>query len=140
MIDSLDTDKSNDVLLRQFNPITQARLPMDTAEVSLEGKYDLSYELSGPELFQVHFPGRQSVTLIVDEGQRDIVLNVEGKRNGKVELSGSPDATYHYVSRSTFAALSKYATSSSISYCSATTMPPLSALGYATTIGNRLVL
>ena len=92
VIDSIDADESNVVVLRQFDPITQARVSIDTAEVSPQGEYDLSYDLNGPELFQVHFPGRQSVTLIVDEGQRNIVLNVEGKRNGKVELSGSPDA------------------------------------------------
>ena len=92
LIDSLNSEKENVVILQQFDPISQARTPIDTSKVNPEGKYNLAYNLVGPELFQVHFPGQQSVTLIVDEGQRHIVLNVEGKRNGKVDISGSPDA------------------------------------------------
>ena len=90
-IDSIPKDGGM-VILQRFNPITQERIPIDTAVVDAEGTYDLAYELSKPDLMQIHFPGRQSVTIVVDVGQRNIILNVEGKRNGYVKLAGSTDA------------------------------------------------
>ena len=90
-IDSLSSDQEM-VILQQFDPISQARTPIDTALVSADGKYEVVYHPKHADLYQLSFPGRQRVTIVVDEGQYDIQLNVEGKRNGKVEISGSKDA------------------------------------------------
>ncbi len=88
-----ELDDKNIIILQRFDPISQAKQAIDTAFLDSRGRYDLSYDLTEPDLFQMRFPGRQTVTFVVDEGQRDIQLNVEGKRKGKVELNGSPDAS-----------------------------------------------
>ncbi|MBR9920350.1 MAG: AhpC/TSA family protein [Bacteroidetes bacterium] len=80
------------VFLSVFNPITQEKTALDTAEIASDGSYSLAFEFTEPDLFQVNFFRKQSVMLAIDEGQNDIKLNVSGTRNGTVEISGSEDS------------------------------------------------
>ena len=79
-------------ILSLFDPVSQKKTALDTAAISAEKKYELNFEFSEPDLFRVDFPGRQYVMLAIDEGQEAIELNAEGKRNGTVEIKGSPDS------------------------------------------------
>ncbi|MDH3648549.1 MAG: TlpA family protein disulfide reductase [Saprospiraceae bacterium] len=90
-IDKIEEDSSV-VVLAYYNPITQKSTPLDTVRVDDSGKYHLTYEWSRPDLYRLSFPGRQSVILAIDGGQKNVVVNVEGKRNGLVEIQGSTDS------------------------------------------------
>lgn len=90
-IDSLKTDDGQ-VMLSTYDPVTQRKTGVDTTLKIIDGKYTLKYMFSEADLYRVDFPGGQSVMLAIDKGQSAITLNVEGKRNGKVEIIGSPDS------------------------------------------------
>ena len=84
-------DEEGHVILATFDPVSQVKTPLDTAEISETGEYTLRFEWTQPDLFRVAF-GNQNVMLAIDEGQNDITLHVEGAKNGTVEIIGSPDS------------------------------------------------
>lgn len=84
--------ENRQVILRTFDPVTQAKTALDTTEVTENGTYELSFDFAEPDLFQINFCGKQNVVLVIDKGQDNIELNVEGKRKGRVEIKGSEDA------------------------------------------------
>ncbi|MDN5201475.1 TlpA disulfide reductase family protein [Fulvivirgaceae bacterium BMA10] len=83
---------SAEVYLYAFDPIKQISTPIDTSQIDDKGKYQLSYEFSEPSLLKLRFFGEQTVYIVVDEGQNDVTLNVEGKRKGSALVKGSPDS------------------------------------------------
>ena len=85
-------EPQHEIVLHRFDPITQVKQPLDTAKITEDGAYELALHFDRPDLFRVDFPNRQSVMLVIDEGQTAITLNVEGNRNGTVEIKGSPDS------------------------------------------------
>jgi peroxiredoxin len=80
------------ITLSLFDPITQEKTELASNMMDSIGKYSLSFEFTEPDLFRLDFPNRQSVMLVVGEGQKDIKVNAEGKRNGNVEIIGSEDS------------------------------------------------
>ncbi|MEO1261487.1 MAG: TlpA disulfide reductase family protein [Bacteroidota bacterium] len=84
--------ENGEVILSIFDPVSQQKTALDTAAINSENNYTLNFEFFEPDLFRVDFPGRQYVMLAIDEGQEKIELNAEGKRNGTVEIKGSPDS------------------------------------------------
>ncbi len=80
------------VILSAFDPITQKRTAIDTSRIASDGSYKLQFEWVEPDLFRLDFFRKQTVMLIIDEGQRGIELNVEGVRKGRIEVKGSEDA------------------------------------------------
>ncbi|MCB0643195.1 MAG: hypothetical protein KDC44_16215, partial [Phaeodactylibacter sp.] len=44
------------------------------------------------DLFRLEFLDRQSVVFVLDKGQKSVEINVDGEKNGTVEIKGSPDA------------------------------------------------
>ena len=78
------------VILNRFDPISQGRTSIDTAEMGGDGTYLLSFDLTEPDLFQLRFPGRQTVTVLLDPEDRNVVIDAEGRRNGELKLSGTP--------------------------------------------------
>ena len=86
-VDSLYDD--NSLILYSFDPTTQNKEPLDTAIIT-EGKYTLQYTFVQPSMMRVETE-KQRVMIVVDEGQRDITLNLEGTKNGGVEVIGSDD-------------------------------------------------
>lgn len=80
------------ITLSLFDPITQEKTELASNMMDSIGNYLLSFEFTEPDLFRLDFPNRQSVMLVVGEGQKEIKVNVEGKRNGNVEISGSEDS------------------------------------------------
>jgi peroxiredoxin len=87
-----DATAGSEVVLSVFDPIAQSKTPIDTAMVDSEGKYELSYQFEHPDLFRVDFFREQSVMLAIDEGQSNILLDVEGKSKEMVTIQGSPDS------------------------------------------------
>ena len=90
-ISQIDGDNSK-IVLALFDPITQKTTVVDTAFIDESGHYTMKYKWSQPDLYKLSFPGRQSVVMAIDEGQKNIIVNVEGKRNGWVEIRGSEDS------------------------------------------------
>ncbi len=85
--------KSGDaVILYLFDPVSQNRTPLDTSIISGKGTYALTFQFTEPDLFRVDFPGRQTVLLVIDMGQKNIHLNAEGKAGGNVDIKGSSDS------------------------------------------------
>ena len=80
------------VTLSLFDPVTQKKTELSTNMMDTSGHYQLSFDFTEPDLFRLDFPNRQSVMLVIGEGQKDIKVNVEGKRNGNVEIIGSEDS------------------------------------------------
>jgi thiol-disulfide isomerase/thioredoxin len=80
------------VVLATFNPVSQVKTPLDTATLNADGTYELQFEFQEPDLFQVSFFKKQSCMLAIAEGQQTIELNVEGAKNGAVEIKGSEDS------------------------------------------------
>lgn len=80
------------VILSTYDPVMQRKQGVDTTLKITDGKYVLKFFFNEADLYRVDFPGRQSVMLAIDEGQKEIILNVAGERNGKVEIIGSPDS------------------------------------------------
>lgn len=76
------------VIASRFDPITQERTPVDTATLDEEGHFTLSFLLEQPDLFQLRFPDRQTVTILCEPGD-DMEVTAEGKRGGSLEISGS---------------------------------------------------
>ncbi len=89
-VDSLQGDVRQ-VILSTYDPLTQRKMGVDTSQIT-EGKYHLQYIFSEADLYQLDFPGGQRVMLAIDKGQEKISLHVEARRNGKVEIIGSPDS------------------------------------------------
>ena len=87
-----ETGENPQIIFTTFNPITQKKIPLDTAMIKEDNTYQLTFNFSEPDLFQVDFFGKQKVVLVIDKGQNDIELNVEGKNKGMVEIKGSEDA------------------------------------------------
>ncbi len=79
------------VVLSTYDPITQNRTPIDTSKISSEGKYNVSFEFDEPGLWRIDFPGRQNMLMAIDRGQRQIVVDAEGRRGGKIDVYGSKD-------------------------------------------------
>lgn len=87
-----NAEENSQVVLSMFDPVSQHKTPIDTAEISTDKRYQLEFNFSEPDLFRVDFPGGQNVMLAVDAGQENIELNVEGKGKGNIEINGSPDS------------------------------------------------
>ena len=86
-------EAGNQVILFRFDPVTQDRTGVDTAQISADGRYRLQFELPYPDLFRIDFPDRQRIMLAIDRDQHSITINAEGKRNGAVTIEGSPSST-----------------------------------------------
>lgn len=84
-------DTAGIVILAKFDPVSQVKTPIDTADIAPDGRYELIFDLDHPDLFRIAF-GNQNVMLVIDKGQQDITLNVEGKSQGTVEITGSEDS------------------------------------------------
>lgn len=84
-------DKSQ-VTISRYDPVTQEKTALDTADISTDGGYRLQFEFAGPDLFRVDFPNRQYVMLAIAEGQSQITLDVEGGSLDSVAITGSPDS------------------------------------------------
>lgn len=89
-VDSLFENR--EVILSQYDPVKQVKTPLDTAEIADDGTYALAFEWTAPDLFRVDFSRKQYAMLVIDKGQNNIKLDVEGVRNGKVAVEGSEDA------------------------------------------------
>ena len=86
-------EDNQEIILHSYDPVTQVKTPLDTSSVvSTTGEFELSYEYTGPDLFRVDFPNRKYVMLAIDQGQRNIELNMEGNHIDSVFLSGSTDS------------------------------------------------
>jgi len=75
-----------------YNPVDQVKQMVAEVAIGKKGAYILEYEFSGPDLYRLNLPGRQSVMLAIDTGQSDIQVDVEGKRGGYVRITGSADS------------------------------------------------
>ena len=84
--------KNGQVVLSQFNPVTQVKTPIDTGFVNDQGNYKLTYSFNEPGLFHVNFNDQQSAMLIIGEGQSNIELDVEGSAKGWNKVKGSIDS------------------------------------------------
>ena len=80
------------IIVTQYNPNTQKHIGLDTAVIDSEGNYELVYHFEQPTLLRVNFFRKQKIMLVIDKGQHDIKLNVEGIRDGKVKVDGSKDS------------------------------------------------
>ena len=69
---------SAQVILSLFDPVTQEKTALDTADISPEGGYQLQFEFAGPDLFRVDFPNRQYVMLAIAGGQNQILQHLQG--------------------------------------------------------------
>lgn len=85
-------DAGTTVLLYTFDPITQSTKELDKSPITEDGTYELSFLFEEADLFQVRFGRVQSVLLAIDKGQKNIKLDVEGKKKGTVRIEGSPDS------------------------------------------------
>ncbi len=88
----LNPGENGIVVLSTFDPVSQEKNTLDTATIGADNKYVLEYNFTEPDLFRLDFPGRQSVMLAIDEGQNMVEVNVEGERNGQIEIKGSEDS------------------------------------------------
>ncbi len=88
----LNPGENGKVVLSTFDPVSQEKNAVDTAMVGADNRYVLEFNFTEPDLFRVDFPGGQNVMLAIDEGQTSVEVNVEGKRNGQVEIKGSEDS------------------------------------------------
>lgn len=81
------------IFLSKFDPVSQKKTPLDTADVSpTTGEFKFKFELDAPELLRADFPNRKYVMLAVDKGQNNITLNMEGNSLDSVNVSGSADS------------------------------------------------
>ena len=87
-----NTDEDGQIILSLFDPVSQNKTALDTTSIDDNKKYELEFEFNEADLFRVDFPNKQYVMLAIDKGQNNITLNAEGKRNGAVEIIGSPDS------------------------------------------------
>ena len=86
-VTTLDEDFPH-VIASRFDPITQDRVPLDTAVLDDQGNFNISFALEQPDLFQLRFPNRQTETILCAPG--DVMeVKAEGKRNGLFEVNGS---------------------------------------------------
>lgn len=88
----VNAEENSQVVLSLFDPVSQNKMPIDTATINADKRYQLEFNFSEPDLFRVDFPGGQNVMLAVDAGQENIQLNVAGKGKENVEIKGSPDS------------------------------------------------
>lgn len=79
------------VILSIFDPVSQAKTAIDTFML-MDSTYTLNFDFEEPDLFRIDYFKTQNVMLVIDEGQNKIQVNVDGKRKGKVEITGSEDA------------------------------------------------
>lgn len=80
------------VILSLFDPVSQKKTVLDTAVINPDKSYQLEFEFNQPYLFRLDFPDRQYTMLAIDEGQKNIEVDAEGKRNGHLKIKGSPDS------------------------------------------------
>ena len=80
------------ITLSSYDPISQESKELDKATLSEKGTYNLSFLFQHADLFKVSFGKTQSVLVAIDKGQKEVILNVEGKKKGYVETKGSPDS------------------------------------------------
>ena len=82
------------VVLSLFDPITQAKTEISSATVDTNGKYNIEYEFTEPDLYRVDIDGKQNVMLVIAKGQSDITLDVAGKSKEDVKILGSACLLY----------------------------------------------
>ncbi|MFQ5445641.1 MAG: TlpA family protein disulfide reductase [Saprospiraceae bacterium] len=82
---------SKRVTLYVFDPISQEKSLTAMAAANADGSFRLGYPFKGPELYAIKLPGGEQVMLAIDEGQKNVVLNV-GENGDSIEISGSPDS------------------------------------------------
>ena len=80
------------VKLSEFDPISQSKNLLGKGKVNEEGNYQIEFEIEEASLLRMDFPGGQYTMLAIDENQKNIEVNVEGKRGGYIKIKGSPDS------------------------------------------------
>ncbi len=77
------------VILSHFDPVLQSKTGLDTFMLDTSGIYDLEFEFIGSDLFRVDFFRTSYVMLVISEDENDIKINIDGRRNGSIEIEGS---------------------------------------------------
>jgi peroxiredoxin len=80
------------VVLSQFDPVSQKKTALDTALLSADGSYELSFDFEEPDLYELDVLKKQKLMLAIDKGQADITIHVDLEDKEAVEIIGSPDS------------------------------------------------
>ncbi len=85
-------DIDHHMRMYKVNPIDQSRVEVADSEISESGDYFLEFDFTGPDLYRLDFPGRQLIMMAIDDGQKKITVDAQGKFGGFVHISGSSDS------------------------------------------------
>lgn len=87
-----ETVEDGKITLSTFDPVTQEKKLIASTQVAADGTYSLAYAFTEPDLFELNFFKKQKVVLVIDKGQKEVSVEVEGKKKGNVNITGSEDS------------------------------------------------
>lgn len=87
-----EAEDGGDIVLSIFDPISQTKTEIGSTTTNAEGRYSLEYTYKEPDLYRLDIYKKQSVMLVIGEGQHNIQLDADGISKGKVVIKGSLDS------------------------------------------------